>query len=99
MTLSQREGYVQKKSLKNKRSMYHQNNEGKKQDGEGGGWFDTPALASENALPKGQQENIKGHILQTDDSPPDHESVGVWHYANTRFYLFSSFFLFFFYFW
>lgn len=37
MTLSQREGYVQKKSLKNKRSMYHQNNEGKKQDGEGGG--------------------------------------------------------------
>ncbi len=40
--------------------MYHQNNEEEnKQDGEEGAGFDTQVLASENVLPKGQQENTK----------------------------------------
>lgn len=68
MTLIQSEGC---ETLK-KCCTCHQNNEGKKthkQDGEEGAGFDTWEFASENVLLKGQQENIKWHTLQTDDSP------------------------------
>lgn len=66
MTPMQREGC---ETYKN--SMYHQNNEEENpnQDSEEGVWFDTRVLTSENVLLKGQRENTKWHILQTDDSP------------------------------